>query len=144
MSSEAHATGRDEFRAWRTITTRWMDNDAYGHVNNVVYYSWFDTAVNGFLMEASGVDIRALPSIGIVAETSCRFFKSLSFPERVEIGLALERLGQRSIVYRIGIFREGDGEPAAIGRFVHVYVDVGGRRPVAVPDVIRTAVEALK
>jgi acyl-CoA thioester hydrolase len=143
MTGETQATGRHDFRAWRTITTRWMDNDVYGHVNNVVYHSWFDTAVNGFLIEASGADIRSLPAIGIVAETSCRFLKALSFPERIEVGLALERLGRSSIIYAIGIFREGEDEPAALGRFVHVYVDAGSRRPVPVPDMIRDAVAPL-
>ncbi|MGQ0834548.1 MAG: acyl-CoA thioesterase [Gammaproteobacteria bacterium] len=143
MTGEIGTASRHDFRAWRTITTRWMDDDVYGHVNNVVYYSYFDTAVNGFLIEASGADIRTLPAIGVVAETSCRFFKSLSFPERVEVGLAVERLGRTSIVYRIGIFCEGDAEPAAIGRFAHVYVDAATRRPVPVPDVIRDAVAPL-
>jgi acyl-CoA thioester hydrolase len=144
MAGETPAVpGRTEFRAWRSITTRWADNDVYGHVNNVVYYSWFDTAVNGFLIEASGVDIRALPAIGIVAETSCRFLRPLSFPERIEVGLALERLGRTSIVYRLGIFREGDRDVAALGRFVHVYVDASSRRPVPVPDIVRSAIEAL-
>jgi|SRR5688572_18856862 acyl-CoA thioester hydrolase len=143
MVIEVAATHRDDFRAWRTITTRWMDNDSYGHVNNATYYSYFDTAVNGFLMEASGADIRSLPAIGIVAETTCRFLKSLSFPERIEVGLAVERLGRTSIVYRIGIFREGEADPAAVGRFVHVYVDERGRRPTPVPAVIRAAVAPL-
>jgi acyl-CoA thioesterase FadM len=96
-------TRRDEFRVLRTITTRWMDNDHYGHVNNVVYYSYFDTAVNGYLIEASGIDVRELPAIGIVAETSCRFLRELSFPETVHAGLALEKLGSSSVVYRIGL-----------------------------------------
>jgi acyl-CoA thioester hydrolase len=134
---------RADFGAFYPLDTRWMDNDVYGHVNNVVYYSYFDTAVNGFLIESSGTDIRALPEIGIVAETSCRFLKSLSFPEKLEIGLAVERLGNSSIVYRIGIFRQGDPEPAALGRFVHVYVDAAARRPVSVPAVIRKAVQPL-
>lgn len=143
MGETPAAPGRGEFRAWRTITTRWADNDVYGHVNNVVYYSYFDTAVNGFLIEASGADIRTLPAIGIVAETGCRFLKPLSFPERIEVGLALERLGRTSIVYRIGIFREGERDAAALGRFVHVYVDAATRRPVPVPELIRSAIEAL-
>jgi acyl-CoA thioester hydrolase len=144
MTGETPAVpGRGEFRAWRSITTRWADNDVYGHVNNVVYYEYFDTAVNGFLIEASGADIRTLPAIGIVAETSCRFLKPLSFPERIEVGLALERLGRTSVVYRIGIFREGDRDAAAVGRFVHVYVDASSRKPVPVPDIIRGAVEPL-
>ena len=136
-------TRRDEFRVLRTITTRWMDNDQYGHVNNVVYYSYFDTAVNGFLIEASGCDVRELPAIGIVAETSCRFLRELSFPDTVHAGLALERLGNSSVVYRIGLFRNDESEPAALGRFVHVYVDSATRRPVPVPQEVRRALERL-
>jgi acyl-CoA thioester hydrolase len=120
-----------------------MDNDHYGHVNNVVYYSYFDTAVNGYLIEASGTDIRELPAIGIVAETSCRFLKELSFPQTVHAGLALEKLGNSSVVYRIGLFCNDDREPAALGRFVHVYVDGRTRRPVPVPPPIRAALTAL-
>jgi acyl-CoA thioester hydrolase len=137
------ATRRDEFRALRAITTRWMDNDQYGHVNNVVYYSYFDTAVNAFLIESSGCDTRLLPAIGIVAETSCRYLKELSFPDVVHAGLALEKLGSSSVVYRIGLFRGDDQEPAAIGRFVHVYVDSVTRRPVPVPDPVRKALQTL-
>lgn len=141
-SKETPAT-RADFGAFYPLDTRWMDNDHYGHVNNVVYYSYFDTAVNGYLMQASGKDIRELPEIGIVAETGCRFMKSLSFPEKLEIGLAVDRLGNSSIVYRIAIFRAGDPEPAAVGKFVHVYVDAASRRPVPVPAVIREAVKPL-
>jgi acyl-CoA thioester hydrolase len=135
---------RPEFRVLRTITTRWMDNDQYGHVNNVVYYSYFDTAVNGYLIEASGCDVRELPQIGIVAETSCRFLRELSFPDVVHAGLALEKLGNSSVVYRIGLFRNDEPEPAALGRFVHVYVDSTTRRPVPVPPEVRRAVEELR
>jgi acyl-CoA thioester hydrolase len=136
-------TNRGDFRVLRAITTRWHDNDHYGHVNNVVYYAYFDTAVNGFLIEASGTDIRDLPAIGIVAETSCRFLRELSFPDTVHAGLALEKLGNSSVVYRIGLFRNDDVEPAALGRFVHVYVDAATRRPVPVPSPIRAALTAL-
>jgi acyl-CoA thioester hydrolase len=134
---------RPQFRVLRTITTRWMDNDQYGHVNNVVYYSYFDTAVNGYLIEASGCDVRELRQIGIVAETSCRYFRELSFPDVVHAGLALEKLGNSSVVYRIGLFRNDELEPAALGRFVHVYVDSETRRPVPVPGEVRRAVELL-
>ena len=137
------AARRGDFRVLRTITTRWMDNDQYGHVNNVVYYSYFDTAVNGFLIEASGCDVRALPAIGIVAETSCRFLRELSFPDTVHAGLALEKLGNSSVVYRIGLFRNDDDAPAALGRFVHVYVDAASRRPVPVPEEVRRALGLL-
>lgn len=136
-------TRRGEFPVLRMITTRWMDNDHYGHVNNVVYYSYFDTAVNGFLIEASGTDIRDLPAIGIVAETSCRFLKELSFPAAVYAGLALEKLGNSSVIYRIGLFSNEETEPAALGRFVHVYVDAASRRPVPVPPQVRAALVAL-
>jgi len=137
-------TRRSDFRVLRSITTRWHDNDHYGHVNNVVYYAYFDTAVNGYLIEASGTDIRDLPAIGIVAETSCRFLRELSFPDMVHAGLALEKLGNSSVVYRIGLFRNEETEPAALGRFVHVYVDSTTRRPVPVPPSIRTALTALQ
>ncbi|MFO1406188.1 MAG: thioesterase family protein [Steroidobacteraceae bacterium] len=134
---------RGEFRVLRAIPTRWMDNDHYGHVNNVAYYSYFDTAVNGYLIDATGIDIRALPAIGIVAETGCRFLRELSFPDTVHAGLALEKLGNSSVVYRIALFRNEEQAPAAIGRFVHVYVDAASRRPVPVPAEIRAALAAL-
>lgn len=137
-------TRRGEFRVLRAITTRWHDNDHYGHVNNVVYYAYFDTAVNGYLIEASGCDVRELPQIGIVAETSCRFLSELSFPDVVHAGLALEKLGNSSVVYRIGLFRNEETEPAALGRFVHVYVDAQTRRPVPVPPQVRAALTALQ
>jgi len=120
-----------------------MDNDVYGHVNNVVYYSYFDTAVNGNLIAMTGQDIRELPALGIVAETSCRFLQELSFPETIEAGLRVARLGKRSVVYEIGLFRQGDDSPAALGRFVHVYVDREQRRPIPVPDLIRNALAEL-
>jgi acyl-CoA thioester hydrolase len=142
-SDEALPTRRSEFRVLRAITTRWHDNDHYGHVNNVVYYAYFDTAVNGYLIEASGTDIRDLPAIGIVAETSCRFLRELSFPDTVYAGLALEKLGNSSVIYRIGLFRNNETEPAALGRFVHVYVDSTTRRPVPVPAPIRAALTTL-
>lgn len=141
--TDAHPT-RGEFQTLRPIATRWMDNDHYGHVNNVAYYSFFDTAVNGFLIEATGIDIRELPAIGIVAESGCQFLSAVSFPDIVHAGLAIERLGTSSIVYRIALFRNDDANPCAVGRFVHVYVDRQSRRPVAIPDAIRTVVEPLK
>lgn len=118
-----------------------MDNDHYGHVNNVAYYSFFDTAVNGFLLEATGTEIRDLPAIGIVAESSCRFLSAVSFPDTIHAGLAIERMGARSVVYRIALFRNEDEEACAVGRFVHVYVDRAARRPVEIPPVIRGVIE---
>lgn len=136
---------RDAYVAWRTVTTRWRDDDAYGHLNNATYYEYFDTAVNAHLYEATGLDVRALPQIGVVAETSCQYFAEIGFPRPVEMGLVVDRIGTSSIVYRIGLFQGEGDEAAAEGRFVHVYVDnTDPARPVTpVPDVIRVAVEPL-
>ena len=136
-------TRRDDFPVLRGITTRWGDNDHYGHVNNVVYYSYFDTAVNGWLIDATGTDIRELPAIGLVVETSCRFLAPMSFPDPVTAGIALERMGRTSVVYRIGLFRGDEDNPTALGRFVHVYVDRTTRKPVPIPDEIYPAVLGL-
>jgi len=135
---------RDDFPVLRPITTRWADNDVYGHVNNVVYYAYFDTAVNGWLIEATRTDIRHLPAIGIVAETGCRFLAPLSFPDPVTAGLRLRHLGRTSVVYEIGLFRADDRDPAGLGHFVHVYVDRDTRHPVPVPDLIREALATLR
>ncbi len=134
---------RSEFTALRTITTRWEDEDVYGHVNNVVYYSYFDTAVNGFLLAETGTDIRRLDAVGLVAETRCEFLRELRYPDDVEVGIAVTRLGTSSIVYRLAIFQGESDEPAAIGRFVHVYVDAATRSVTPVPDGIRAAVTPL-
>ena len=134
---------RHDFKVMRPMQTRWMDNDHYGHVNNVAYYSYFDSAVNGYLMESTGVDTRTLPAIGVVAETSCRFFKEVSFPDLLQVGMRLEKLGNSSVIYQLAVFRGDDPELAALGRFVHVYVDEVTRKPVAIPSVIRSALERL-
>lgn len=143
MSDEhPQALRRSDFRVLRELPTRWSDDDTYGHVNNVVHYLMFDTAVNGWLIDASGVDIRTLPAIGLVVETSCRYFAELRFPQVVTAGIGLEKLGSSSVVYRLALF--GDAEqPAAVGRFVHVYVDRDSRRPVPVPPEIRGALAQL-
>ena len=135
--------GREAFRVIRPIPTRWMDNDHYGHVNNVAYYSFFDTAVNGFLIDAAGTDIRDLPAIGIVAESSCRFLSAVSFPDTIHAGIGIERLGTKSVVYQIALFRGNDDKACAVGRFVHVYVDRDTRRPVEIPAIIKNALNDL-
>jgi acyl-CoA thioester hydrolase len=140
---DARALRRSDFAVTRPLPTRWSDDDTYGHVNNTVHYLLFDTAVNGWLIEASGVDIRQLPAIGLVVETSCRYFAELRFPEVVTAGLALEKLGTSSVIYQLALFGQSADEPAAVGRFVHVYVDRDGRRPTPVPDEIRRALEQL-
>lgn len=141
--AEPKALRRSDFRVLRALPTRWSDDDTYGHVNNVVHYLMFDTAVNGWLIEASGTDIRTLPAIGLVVETGCRYLAELRFPETVIAGIGLERLGSSSVVYRLALFGERAEEPAAVGRFVHVYVDRGTRRPVPVPDEVRAALSLL-
>jgi acyl-CoA thioester hydrolase len=131
--SRAPLQGRDAYRVWRRIDTRWADNDAYGHVNNVVHYSWFDTAVNGWLIEAGLLDISAGDPIGLVVETGCRYARPLSYPQAVDVGLAVEAIGRSSVRYRLGVFAEGGSEAASEGLFVHVYVSRAGRRPVELP-----------
>jgi acyl-CoA thioester hydrolase len=137
-----------DFAVFRVHSTRWMDDDVYGHLNNVVYYSLFDSAVNGWLIEAAGVDIRTLPEIGVVAETACRYFSETAFPDVLHIGVGLEHRGRSSVIYRLAAFREEVGEqltqtPSAVCRFVHVYVDKESRRPVPIPDRISSALDTL-
>ncbi|MFL6108403.1 MAG: acyl-CoA thioesterase [Marmoricola sp.] len=140
---------RADYVAWRVATSRWRDDDAYGHLNNATYYELFDTAVNAHLYEATGVDVRGLDQIGVVAETGCRYFREIGFPRPIDMGLVVDKVGTSSIIYRIGLFQGGSGEPdeeaAAEGRFVHVYVDnTDPARPsTPMPDVIRAAVTAL-
>lgn len=125
---------RDAYRHFSRISTRWHDNDVYGHVNNVVYYSWFDTAVNAWLIEVGLLDIDNGNPIGLVVETGCRYAASVEFPQKVEIGLKVARLGSSSVTYHLGVFVEGAEEPAAEGHFTHVYVDRDNRRPTPLPE----------
>jgi acyl-CoA thioester hydrolase len=134
---------RSDFKAWRSLATRWSDNDSYGHVNNTVYYEWFDTAVNAWMIEQGMLDIAAGDPIALVVETRCTFFAPLAFPEPVEVGLAIAKLGTSSIRYRIGIFAKGSETAAAEGEFVHVVVDRAGRRPVQIPADWRMKLEKL-
>jgi acyl-CoA thioester hydrolase len=134
---------RTAYRAWRSIPTRWADNDAYGHVNNVVHYSWFDTAVNAWLVEQGLLHIQHGAIIGLVVETGCRYAASLAFPQTVEAGLAVARLGGSSVTWHIGLFAKGAAVAAAEGFFVHVYVDRATRRPVALPEPWRIALGAI-
>jgi acyl-CoA thioester hydrolase len=139
VTEDPRTVRRSDFAVHRVLATRWRDEDGYGHLNNVVHYELFDTAVNGWLIEATGTEIRDLDAIGLVVESSCRYLAPLRFPDAVTVGLDVERLGSTSVVYRLGLFREGSEEPAALGRFVHVYVDRDTRRPTSIPTVIRTA-----
>jgi acyl-CoA thioester hydrolase len=142
VSREAPAA-RSEFKVWRRFATRWGDNDAYGHVNNTVFYQWFDSAVNAWLVETGLLDIQAGDPIALVVETGCSFFSPLTFPQDVEVGLTAARVGKSSVRYRIGIFSDGEEHAAAQGHFVHVLVDRASRRPVEMPDLWRRTLETI-
>lgn len=135
--------GRDAYRHFTTISTRWADNDTYGHVNNTVYYEWFDTVVNEWLIGQGLLDIDAGNPIGLVVQTGCSYFAPLSFPGDVELGLGVERLGASSVTYRIGVFAPDAGEPVAQGHFTHVYVDRDSRRPTELPGPWRKKLDTL-
>ncbi len=134
---------RDDYFHFQPIQTRWNDNDVYGHVNNVVYYAYFDTAVNMFLVEQGGFDVQASPAIGICPETHCNYHKPVAYPDALEAGLRVGKLGNSSVRYEIGIFIAGDTTAAATGHFVHVFVDRETRKPVSIPDPIRAALAAI-
>jgi len=134
---------RERYRVFTDIATRWMDNDAYGHVNNVVYYSWFDTAVNRWLIENGALDIHNGETIGLVVETHCNYFASVTFPEPVQIGLRVAHIGSSSVRYELGVFGSGEST-AAKGHFVHVYVDAKTRRPTSLPEPLKQLLETAK
>ena len=135
--SDAETAAR--YRYFVPITTRWMDNDVYGHINNVTYYSYFDTAANHYLIHEGGLDIVASPIIGLVVESKCSYRAPLAYPDRLRAGLRMDKLGNRSVTYGIGIFKEGEDEAAAHGYFVHVFVDRQSRKAVAMPERMREA-----
>lgn len=144
LSDRAPADPRAAYPYFARITTRWLDNDAYAHVNNVVYYSFFDTAVNELLIKSDALDIRRSPIIGFVVETQCRFFTPLAFPDRIDAGVRVARIGTSSVRYEIGIFRDDDATAAAQGHFVHVYVDRASNRPVsALPEALLKVLQPL-
>lgn len=135
---------RSAYRAFQTITTRWMDNDVYGHVNNVVYYSWFDTAVNRHLIEQGALDIHSGSTIGLVVETQCHYFSPIAFPQRVTAGIRVAQVGTSSVRYEVGLFAEEEPVCAAKGHFVHVYVDRDNRRPAPLPEALLRSLQALR
>jgi len=141
--AEGEHERRENYPHYLAVPTRWMDNDIYGHVNNVVYYSYFDTVINKYLIEAGGLDIQGGAVIGIAVETLCRFHRALEFPDVVEAWLRVGRLGTSSVRYEISLFRSGDEGPAATGHFVHVFVDRETRRPTPIPPTLRAALERL-
>lgn len=134
---------RGDYRHFQPITTRWHDNDVYGHVNNVVYYSFFDSAVNTYLIEAGGLDIHTGEVVGFVVSSSCDYFASIAFPECIEVGLRVGKLGNSSVQYELAIFKHGEEQACAAGRFVHVFVDRDSNRPVSIPESLRAALARL-
>ncbi|MEN0106384.1 MAG: thioesterase family protein [Pseudomonas sp.] len=130
---------RSDYAHFQPITTRWHDNDIYGHVNNVTYYSFFDSAVNTYLIEVGGLDIHSGAVVGFVVSSSCDYFASIAFPDRIEIGLRVGKLGNSSVQYELAVFKSGEEEACAAGRFVHVFVDRESNRPVSIPDGLRRA-----
>ena len=134
---------RSAYPAFVPVPTRWNDNDVYGHVNNVVYYTFFDTAVNRWLIDAGLLDIEAAETIGLVVRSECDYFEPVAFPHAVEVGVAVERLGTSSVTYQLGVFAEGEPGARASGRFTHVYVDRESRRPRPLPDRWRTLLQPL-
>ncbi len=134
---------RADYGHWLEIPTRWMDNDVYGHVNNVVYYSYFDTVINAYLIEVGKLDIEQGPVIGLCVESQCRYFRPLTFPDRIDAGLRVGRLGSSSVRYEVGLFRSGNEAPAVAGHFVHVFVDRAGRKPTPIPEPMRSALARL-
>jgi acyl-CoA thioester hydrolase len=144
MADRPERLSRSALRLFRPIPTRWMDNDVYGHVNNVVYYSYFDTAVNAHLVDGGVLGPATSPVTGLVVETSCTYFESISFPETVEAGIAVTSLGRSSVSYRVAIFKEGADLAAAQGRFTHVYVDRASGRPIEIPAATRAMLEPLQ
>jgi len=135
---------RHDYPRFRQITTRWMDNDVYGHVNNVIYYSFFDTAVNATLIDEGLLDPQTSPVIGLVVETGCSYAAALSFPDSVDAGIRVAHIGNSSVRYEVGLFKAGEEKAAAQGFFVHVYVDARTRRPAPLPDKLRAFLETLR
>ncbi len=141
--AEGETERREGYRHRLAIPTRWMDNDIYGHVNNVVYYSYFDTVINTYLIEVGGMDIHAGGIVGFAVETGCRFHRPVAFPDVIDACIRVTKLGNSSVRYEIGLFRQGDEPPLATGHFVHVFVDRAASRPTPIPPRLRAALQAL-
>jgi acyl-CoA thioester hydrolase len=137
-------TQRADYNHFQPIATRWHDNDIYGHVNNVTYYSFFDSAVNTYLIERGGLDIHDGAVVGFVVSSSCDYFASIAFPDLIEIGLRVAKLGNSSVQYELAVFKTGEDEACAAGRFVHVFVDRASNQPVPIPEALRRAMGLLQ
>jgi len=134
---------RTDYRYFQSITTRWHDNDIYGHVNNVTYYSFFDSAVNTYLIERGGLDIHEGAVVGFVVSSSCDYFASIAYPDLIEVGVRVAKLGNSSAQYELAVFKAGESEACAAGRFVHVFVDRESNQPVSIPEGLRAALQVL-
>lgn len=143
MAERTGPSTRADYRAFRTIQTRWMDNDIYGHMNNVVHYSLFDTAVNGWLVEAGLLDLKASEQIGLVVETGCRYHAEMMFPDVISAGIRVARIGSSSVRYEVGLFRNDEDQASAEGFFIHVYVDRETRRPKPLSEIMRTTLQTI-
>ena len=143
MAERTGPSTRTDYRAFRTIQTRWMDNDIYGHMNNVVHYSLFDTAVNGWLIEAGLLDLKAGTEVGLVVETGCRYHAEMMFPDVISAGIRVARIGSSSVRYEVGLFRNDEDIASAEGFFIHVYVDRASRRPKTLSETMRAALETI-
>jgi len=134
---------RTDYRYFQSIITRWHDNDIYGHVNNVTYYSFFDSAVNTYLIERGGLDIHEGAVVGFVVSSSCDYFASIAYPDLIEVGVRVAKLGNSSVQYELAVFKAGESEACAAGRFVHVFVDRESNQPVSIPEGLRAALQVL-
>ena len=143
MSQDLKTLTRSDFAHFMAIPTRWMDNDVYGHVNNVNYYSYFDTVVNQYLIEQGVLDIQNSPVVGLVVQTGCSYFSSIAFPDLIHAGLRVTKLGNSSVRYEVGLFKNEDQQVSAAGHFIHVYVDRASQRPVSLPEPLRAVLQQI-
>ena len=143
MAGDAAETPRAAFPHFLAIPTRWIDNDVYGHVNNVRYYEWFDTVINRYLIDPGGLDFHNGTVVGFCVESMCRYHRPVAYPETIDAGLRVGHLGRSSVRYELGLYRAGDELPLATGHFVHVFVERAANKPVPIPQKIRAALERL-
>lgn len=143
MSQDLKTLTRQDFVHFMAIPTRWMDNDVYGHVNNVNYYSYFDTVVNQYLIEQGVLDIQKSPVVGLVVQTGCSYFASIAFPDLIHAGLRVTKLGNSSVRYEVGLFKNEDQQVSAAGHFIHVYVDRQTQRPISLPEPLRAVLQQI-
>lgn len=143
MSKDPQAERREDYRHFLTVPTRWMDNDIYAHVNNATYYAYFDTVINQYLIKEGGLDPQSGDTVGFAVETFCQFFAPIAFPDVLDVGLRIDKLGNSSVRYELAIFKEGLSEPCAVGHFVHVFVDRESQRPVRIEGKLREAMSRL-